>query len=136
MYIPHIIGDMEKAKKHIKVRQGDIHSHAVPLVPLKRKSDDSNDKSLTKRKGSTDCDSSFDVDERHVIIRTKKQGSFIVTSEGLNCCSKSAICFLFGSMKYFPDHKSLATIKAYFWSVLGRIKDYKTVSFLLLLHYV
>ena len=126
--IPHIIKDVEKAKKHIKVKHRNIHSQATATVGFKRKKKQSGQMVMKKRKDSLEGDAWYDVDNKFVTIETRELGMFIVTVEGLNCCSDSATCFVFGSLKYFPDKKSLATLKAYFWSIHGRIKDYEMVG--------
>ena len=101
------------------MRQGNFHQSADPrsdkdTVPLK------------KRKDSSQTETCYDIDNDYITIQTNKPGSFIVTVEGINCCSGCAAIHLFGSMK-FPDNQSLATVKVYFSGTHAATEDYKTV---------
>ena len=118
--IKHMIRDVFKARKHIKVRQGDFRQGAGPRS-------DEDTVLLRERKDSSQSGNCYDIDKDYITIETKKPGSFIVTVEGINCCSGCAAVHLFGSMK-FPDNQSLATVKVYFSGAHTGIEDYKTVS--------
>ena len=116
--VPHVIKDVKKNKEKVRVRHGDIHSSDIMLHP-----------GMDRQQGGV----YYKVGEKDVVIHTKTLGGFIVTAEGLNCCSRSANILLFGSLRNFPQADSLVTIKVYFASVLSEIKDYEAVSFLIVL---
>ena len=124
--IPHSILNVKKAEEHIRVRQFDAHeSEAVKVVRIKKKKKGLGQILMKKKKSPSDTEPSYDIDKCFITVESRSPGLIIVTVEGLNCCSRSASCFLYGSMMPFPDN---ARVKVYFWSVLGRIKDYETVS--------
>ena len=78
LQVPHIVRDLS-VRKHVRVRHGDLHCNAVlPVYKLEK------DK--------------YEMDEKYVTIHTSHFSGYIVTTEGINCCSKSANVLLFGSL--------------------------------------
>ena len=106
--IPHNISDVDKARKHIRVRR----DNGPPL----------------SYKEAQEKDFTFEVGERHVDVKTRKLGRFIVTAEGLNCCGSSVNILVYGKLESVPQQPKLVSIKTFFGSVLHKIKDYESVS--------
>ena len=108
LQVPHIVRDLS-VRKHVRVRYGDLHSNAVlPVYQLE------NDK--------------FEIDEKYVTIYATHFSGYIVTAEGINCCSKSANMLTFGLLANNPEEGPLVTVKIYLSSILSKIKDYQEVS--------
>ena len=108
LQVPHIVRDLS-VRKHVRVRHGDLHSNAVlPVYKLEK------DK--------------FEIDEKYVTIYARHFSGYIVTAEGLNCCSKSANMLTFGLLANNPEEGPLVTVKIYLSSILSKIKDYQEVS--------
>ena len=61
-------------------------------------------------------------------IYTRHFSGYIVTAEGINCCSKSANVLLFGSLTNNLEMGPLVTVKIYLASIHSQIKDYEMVS--------
>ena len=53
---------------------------------------------------------------------------YIVTTEGINCCSRSINVMLFGSLTNNPQRGPSVTVKIYLSSIHSQIKDYESVS--------
>ena len=129
--IPHSIPDVKKAENYIIVRQGEFHNNqVVNIVPIKRKNTEELIGTTKKAKHVMNSEPCYDIDENFVTVESRKLGVFIVTVEGLNCCSKSACCFLFGSLASYSDRKSLVKLKIYLSGGHKGIKDYESVSIL------
>ena len=107
--VPHIIRNIEKAQKHIRVRHGDLHSN-FPLPVYKLEKD------------------KVEIDEKYVTIYAKHFSGYIVTAEGINYCSKSANVLLFGSLVNNLETGPLVTVKIYLASIHSQIKDYEVAS--------
>ena len=107
--VPHIVRNVHQARRLIRIRQGDIHSRSV--LPVQK---------LEKYK--------YEMDEKYMTIYTSHFSGYIVTAEGINCCSKSANVLLFGSLANNPEMGPLVTVKIYLASIKSQIKDYKAVS--------
>ena len=117
LQIPHIIRDIEAVKHHIRVRHGNIHSeaHNLKLGPALLQ--------------SNNAEVWYEVDNHFITIYTSHFSGYIVTVEGINCCSGSANLLLFGSLVSIPDEEPLATLKVYMSSAHStQIRDYRTVS--------
>ena len=109
LQVPHIVRDLLGVRKHIRVRHGDLHRNAVlPVYKLEK------DK--------------YEMDEKYVTIHTSHFSGYIVTAEGINCCSKSANVLLFGSLANNQHLGPSVTVKVYMSSIHSQIKDYETVS--------
>ena len=107
LQVPHIVRDLS-VRKHIRVRHGDLHSNTVlPVYNLQ------NDK--------------YEIDKKYVTIHTSHFSGYIVTAEGINCCSKSANVLLFGSLANNPEMGPSVTVKIYLCSIHSQIMDYKAV---------
>ena len=109
LQVPHIVRDLLGVRKHIRVRHGDLHGNAVLAVYK-----------LEKNK--------FEIDEKYVTIYAKHFSGYIVTAEGINCCSKSANMLTFGLLANNPEEGPLVTVKIYLSSILSKIKDYQEVN--------
>ena len=108
--VPHIVRNVQQASKSIRVRHGDIHSRAVlPVHEIQM--------------------NKFEIDERHVSIHTSHFSGYIVTVEGINCCSKSANVLLFGSLANNLEMGPSVTVKVYLSSIHSQIMDYKAVRY-------
>ena len=106
--VPHIIRNTDEAQKHIYLRHGDLHGNAVlPVCKFEK------DK--------------FEIDEKYVTIHSRHFSGYIVTAEGINCCSKSANVLLFGSLTNNLEMGPLVTVKIYLASIHSHIKDYEMV---------
>ena len=115
LMIPHILKNVDnKVKYNIRVRYGNIHSKVQNL----QVTDDETQKAKV----------SFEVDENYVTISTSHFSGFIVTLEGINCCSGSENVLLFGALTNTPDIEPLVTLKVYMSSTHSQIKDYESVS--------
>ena len=115
LQIPHIIRDIEAVKHHIRVRHGNIHSdaHNLKLGP--------------ELLQSNNTEVSYEVDNHFITIYTSHFSGYIVTVEGINCCSGSANLLLFGCLSNAPSEDPLATLKVYMSSVHStHIRDYRT----------
>ena len=109
--VPHIVRDIHQVEKNIGIRCGDIRSGAfLPVHKLE------NDR--------------YEIDEKYVNIHTSHFSGYIVTAEGINCCSKSANVLLFGSLANNLEMGPSVTVKIYLASIHSQLKDYKTVSLL------
>ena len=107
--VPHIIRNIDTAQHHIRVRHGDLYGKAIlPVYQLEK------DK--------------FEIDEKHVTIHVRHFSGYIVTAEGINCCSKNANVLLFGSLANNPEMGPSVTVKIYLASIHSQIKDYEVVS--------
>ena len=107
--VPHIIRNIDEAQKHIRVRHGDLHGNAVlPIYQLEK--------------------GKFEIDEKYVTIHARHFSGYIVTAEGINCCSKSANVLLFGSLTNNLEMGPLVTVKIYLASIHSQIKDFEMVS--------
>ena len=108
LQVPHIVRDLG-VRKGIRVWHGDLHSNTVlPVYKLQK------DK----------CE----IDEKYITIHTSHFSGYIVTAEGINCCSKSANVLLFGSLVNNQHLGPSVTVKVYMSSIHSQIKDYETVS--------
>ena len=117
LQIPHIIKDIEAVKHRIRVTHRNIHS-------------DVNNLKLEPEPGqSKNVEVWYKADNRFITIYTSHFSGYIVTVEGINCCSGSANLLLFGSLVSIPDEERLATLKVYMSSAHStQIRDYKTVG--------
>ena len=109
LQVPHIVRDVSRVRNHIKVRHVDLHSSTVLPAHKVQK-----------------CD--FEIDEKYVNIYAKHFSSNIVTTEGINCCSKSANVLIFGSLANNPEEPPSVIVKIYLSSIHSQIKDYEKVS--------
>ena len=117
LQIPHVIRDIEEVKHHIRVRHGNIHgdAHNLKLGP--------------ELLQSNNAEEWYEVDNHFITIYTSNFSGYIVTVEGINCCSGSANLLLFGSLTNAPDEEPLATLKVYMSSAHStQIRDYRTVG--------
>ena len=86
--VPHMVTHIRALRKHIRVRHGDLHSNAVlPVYQLEK------DK--------------YEMDEKYVTIHASHFSGYIVTAEGVNCCSGSANVLLFGSLANNPQGETI-----------------------------
>ena len=107
--VPHIVRNVHQAQKSIRIRYGDIHNGAVlPVHKLEKKR--------------------YEIDEKYVNIETSHFSGYIVTAEGINCCSKSASVLLFGSLMNNLEMGPSVTVKIYLSSIHSQIMDYQAVS--------
>ena len=67
----------------------------------------------------------LEIDEKHVTIHVRHFSGYIVTAEGINCCSKSANVLLFVSLANNPEMGPSVTVKIYLASIHSQIKDYE-----------
>ena len=110
--IPHLVPDVNKVKNHIRIRDCDIHND-----------------SLTKKDISKETDEiSFDIDEKYITVHTTHFSTYIVTVEGINCCSSRALALFFGSLDNTPDAEPLASLRVYMTRDTSDIKDFQKVS--------
>ena len=96
LHVPHIIRKISHIKNSIRIRHGDIRGRA-PLPLLEG--------------------NSFEIDEKYVTISVSHFSGFIVTAEGINCCSGSANMILYGSLANSSEMGPLVTVRAYLGSV-------------------
>ena len=108
-YANCFLRNVDRAQRCIRVRHGDIHSSSV--LPVHK---------LEKDK--------YEMDEKYVTIHTSHFSGYIVTAEGINCCSKSANVLLFGSLVNNLEMGPSVTVKVYLSSIHSQIKDYEVVS--------
>ena len=108
--VPHIVRNVKQVSNSIQVRHGDIHSRSV--LPVHK---------IQMNK--------FEIDQRYVTIHTSHFSGYIVTVEGINCCSKSANVLLFGSLANNPEMGPSVTVKIYLSSIHSQITDYKAVRY-------
>ena len=113
--VPHIVRNIQQVSSSIRVRHGNIHSSEILPVHLIR-------------------EDTFEIDQRYVTIHTSHFSGYIVTAEGVNCCSKSANVLLFGSLMKNPEMGPSVTVKVYLSSIHSQITDYKNVSFSKIAH--
>ena len=106
--VPHIVRNVQQTSQSIRVRYGDIHSRTI--LPVHK---------IQMNK--------FEIDERYVTIHTSHFSGYIVTAEGINCCSKSASVLLFGSLANNPEMGPSVTVKIYLSSNHSQITDYEAV---------
>ena len=109
LQIPHIVRNVTQVRKHIRVRHGDLHSKSE-LAVYELQEDN------------------FQIDEKYVTINIRHFSDYIVTAEGINCCSGRTNVHLFGSLTNSQHLGASAIIKIYMSSILSQIKDFKTVS--------
>ena len=106
--MPHIIRNVQQTQKYIRIRHGDIHSRAIlPVHKIQM--------------------NQFEIDQRYVTIHASHFSGYIVTAEGINCCSKSINVLLFGSLTNNPFKGPSVTVKVYLSSIHSQIKDYESV---------
>ena len=106
--VPHMVRHIGQSRKYIRVRCGDLHSNIVLSVYK-----------LENQK--------YEMDEKYVTIHTSHFSGYIVTAEGINCCSKSINVLLFGSLTNNPWTGPSATVKVYLSSIHSQIKYYESV---------
>ena len=106
--VPHIIRNLQQVSASVRIRHGDIHNGSV--LPVHK---------LEKDK--------YEIDEKYVTIYTGHFSGYIVTAEGINCCSKSVNVLLFGSLVNNPEIGPSVTVKVYMSSIHSQIKDYDAV---------
>ena len=117
LQIPHIIKDIEKVRHCIRVRHGSIRSQVQNLKLVQEPIESGN------------AEAWYEVDKRFITIYTSHFSGYIVTLEGINCCSGSANLLLFGCLSNAPPEDPLATLKVYMSSGHStQIRDYRTVS--------
>ena len=114
--LPHVVRDIQKIRKFVRVRHGRIRSEASLEVE-------------NQLMDSQDGDVAYDIDDEHIEIHTTHFSGFIVTAECIKCCGTSANALLFGSLSNILDAEPLATLKVYFSSLHSEIKDFHSVSF-------
>ena len=107
--VPHVVRNVDEAQSCIRIRHGDIHKGI--LLPVYK---------LEKDR--------YEIDEKYVNIHTSHFSGYIVTAEGINCCSKSANALLFGSLMNNKEMGPSVTVKIYLSSIHSQITDYKAVS--------
>ena len=107
--VPHIVRNVQQISESIRVRHGNIHNHSI--LPVHE---------IQKNK--------LEIDQRFVTIHTSHFSGYIVTAEGINCCSKSANVLLFGSLVNNPEMGPSVTVKICLSSIHSHIKDYTKVS--------
>ena len=101
LQIPHIIRDIEAVMYRVRVRHGNIRSQVQKL------------KQGRDPMESTNCEAWFEISKRFITVHTSHFSGYIVTVEGINCCSGSANVLLFGCLSNVPDEDPLATLKVY-----------------------
>ena len=111
LMIPHILTDVDKLKHHIRLRHVHIHGK-VQVIDEETKNPDVN----------------FAVNKNYVTIYTSHFSKYIVTVEGINCCSGSANMLLFGSLTNVQEAEPMVTLKVYMSSKHMEIRDYESVS--------
>ena len=94
--VPHIVRKISRVKDSIRIRHGDIRGSA--LLPLLE-------------------ENNFEIDEKYVTISVSHFSGFIVTAEGINCCSGSANMILYGSLANSSEMGPLVTVRAYLGSM-------------------
>ena len=112
LQIPHIVEDVDKVREHIRVKHGNIHDD-VPLHSVE-----------TAELGRT----YFDIDENYINIYTRHFSGFMVTADGIKCCSRSMLALIFGFLKRIPGEKPFTLLKVYLASKHYNGKDYIAVS--------
>ena len=112
LQIPHIVEDVDKVRQHIRVKHGNIHGfvplHSVEAAELGR--------------------ACFDINENYVNINTRHFSGFVVSADGINCCSRSMLALIFGSLKKIPGEYLLTKLKIYLASKHYKGTDYIVVS--------
>ena len=111
LQLPQIIEDVKAAKENINIWSGNIHTDDITLS-----------------NGSKDSDVIHDSDNKYINIETTTLGTFIVTVDEINCCARSAMIHLFGSLKNTPSEKPLASVNVYFSNLFYRFQEYEMVS--------
>ena len=108
LQVPHVVRNVSKVTKHIRVRHGDLHSNRIlPVYHLEK------DK--------------YEIDEKYVTVYAKHFSSFIITAEAINCCSGRANVLLFGSLSNSSEMGPLVTVRMYLSSLHSEIKDHISV---------
>lgn len=94
--MPHIVRKISQVKDSIRIRYGDVRG--IATLPLLDRNN-------------------FEIDEKYVNISTSHFSGFIVTAEGINCCSSSANMILYGSLTNSSEMGPLVTVRAYLGSM-------------------
>ena len=114
LLIHQIVKDITKIRGHIQVRQ------------VSRKDDWEITTDVPPRSSAQAYGLFWDVEHNYVCIFTKHFCKFIVTAEGINCCSQSAELLLFSSLK--QQQMTTVTIKPYFGSLFYKNEAYIKVD--------
>ena len=69
----------------------------------------------------------IEINHKYITIHTSHFSGYIVTAEGINCCSKSANVLLFGSLGNNLYQGPSVTVKVYLSSIHSEIRDYEAV---------
>ena len=100
LMVPHILKNVNnKVKCNIRVRYGNIYSKVQNLKVVDE--------------GARNAEVNFEVDKNYVTISTSHFSGYIVTLEGIKCCTGSANVMLFGALTNIPDVEPLVTLKVY-----------------------
>ena len=114
--IPHILNNVQEVRKHLKIRHGEIHKRH-PLI-----------EETFYPSGKSPRKSSFDIDDKYVILKSTHFSGYIVTAKSVNCCSDSAKIIVFGSLNKREETYS-ADLKVYSSKRHYDIDDYLKVHF-------
>ena len=107
--VPHIVRNVSEVEKLIRISHGNIHMSSVITVQ--------------HLEGNT-----FEIDEKFITINTSHFSGFIITAEGIKCCSSSANLLLFGSLANNLEMGPLVTVRAYLASIHSENKNHLSVS--------
>ena len=94
--VPHILRKISQVKDSIRIRYGDVRG--IATLPLLERNN-------------------FEIDEKYLNISISHFSGFIVTAEGINCCSSSANMILYGSLANSSEMGPLVTVRAYLGSM-------------------
>ena len=106
--LPHIVRNISEVEKLIRISHGNIHMPSVLTVQRLEKN-------------------TFEIDEKFITINTSHFSGFIITAEGIKCCSSSANVLLFGSLANNLEMGPLVTVRMYLASIHSENKNHLSV---------
>ena len=94
--VSYIVENVDNTQRSIRIKHADIHSGLVlPVHKLEEK-----------------------------FVDTSNFSGYIVTDEGINCCSKKVNVLLFGSLMNNPEIGAWVAVKVYLSKILSQPNDY------------
>ena len=116
LLIPHIVKDIGKVRGHIQVRQATSGDWGLTT-------------DIPQHDNTQNKDAFWEMDNKYIHLHTKHFCKFLITAEGINCCTQSAELLLFGSLE--QQAQPTVTVKPYLGSLSYENKDYVKVLYLI-----
>ena len=112
LLIPHIVKDITNVKGQILVRQ--VASKSIlEILPVSTQFETSN--------------AYWNIDDKYIIIYTRKFSKFVITAKKIKCCGRSVEMLVFGRWEDLADGFARVDLRTYLGSEHCRIKDYLEV---------